>query len=71
MSLWIFAIISALIFVQLPEWFGRVGKFAGYAVVTVMGALLIYCFMPETRKPDARADRNDTGTKNAPTQLDS
>ena len=49
MTAWIFNIISSPSFFQLLEWFGRGGTFADYAVLTVMGALLRYCFMPETR----------------------
>ena len=48
-TIWLFNIISALVFFQLLQSLGESGTFAGYAVLTLAGWIFVYRCMPETR----------------------
>jgi SP family galactose:H+ symporter-like MFS transporter len=49
MTIWVFNIMSALIFFQLLHWIGQSATFAGYAILTIAGWFFIFRYMPETR----------------------
>jgi MFS family permease len=49
LTIWVFNILSALLFFQLLEWIGQAATFAGYALLTVVGWIFVFRYMPETK----------------------
>jgi MFS family permease len=49
LTIWVFNIISALIFFQLVQSLGQSATFAGYAVLTGLGWVFVFRCMPETK----------------------
>jgi MFS transporter, SP family, galactose:H+ symporter len=49
LTIWIFNILSALIFFQLIQWLGQAATFSGYGILTVAGWVFVYRRMPETK----------------------
>jgi MFS transporter, SP family, galactose:H+ symporter len=50
MTIWVFNIISALLFFQLIETFGQVSTFLGYASLTMIGWIFVFRCAPETKR---------------------
>jgi len=49
LTIWLFNILSAVTFFQLIQSFGQSATFAGYAALTLIGWVFVYCCMPETK----------------------
>ena len=49
LTIWVFNILSALLFFQLLQWIGQAATFAGYALLTLAGWIFVFRCMPETK----------------------